>query len=66
MTGLLRLKGIRSIYPIILNHSRKKRQNQKIKKIDQNSLGESVQISLCFSHYKHHTDITQPRFPREK
>ena len=59
----------KSIYPVILiiqekknakkmqKCKKKKKKNENLK----NSQYESIQISLCFSHYKHHTDIKQPK-----
>ena len=34
-------------------------------KYQPNSQNESIQIGLCFSHYKHHTDIQQPKLSTE-
>ena len=43
---------------------RKNAKILKIKKI-QNSQNELISINLCFSHYKQHTDIKQPKLSME-
>ena len=40
-------------------NSRKHDRIRKLKKNHKSSQNESIQISLCFSHYKHHTDMKQ-------
>ena len=58
-------KYIYNVILLLLRSFKKKCQNLKIKKINQNTQNESSPIILCFSHYKHHTDIKQPKLSTE-
>ena len=42
-----------------------KKKKKKKKKNHKNPQNESIQISLCFSHYKHHIGIKQIRLSTE-